>query len=51
MGDLLVKHYDLPEFDEEKLEGISIQRLLVADRKRVVKWVEKNSRDRWASGV
>ena len=51
MGDLLVKLYDLPEFDFEKLEGISIQRPLAADRKRVVKWVEKNFRDRWASEV
>lgn len=51
MGDLLVKLYDLPAIDPEATSGVSIQRPLAADRRRVVNWVAERFRDRWASEV
>lgn len=50
MGDLLVKLYGPPQ-EFSPPAGVTIQRPLAPDRKRLAGWVDQHFGDRWASEV
>ncbi|MEM6278902.1 MAG: GNAT family N-acetyltransferase [Verrucomicrobiota bacterium] len=51
MADLLVKLYDLPEDLPRECPPFRLHRPLAPERRTVVKWVDENFGERWASEV
>ena len=53
MPDLLVKLYELPDvkphIDKLRTEGINVRRAMAYEKRQVVKWVEDNFGQGWAS--
>ncbi len=52
MSDLLVRLYDLPEFEAEqrvKTAGVMVRRALPPERHLVLDWIRKHFSEGWAS--